>query len=123
MGQCVKKNKAFTLIEVLIALFIIAIALAAAIRATNESIRATTHVRTTTIAHIVAMNILSQIQIGLISLPVSGGPLTGQTKTFDNEWSWIASIEKNTATSEWISVSVSLKNRKMTQVVGYVEKT
>lgn len=118
-----KKNKAFTLIEVLIALFIIAIALAAAIRATNESIRATTHVRTTTIAHIVAMNILSQIQTGLIPLPVSGGPLIGQTKTLGNEWSWIASIEKNTATSEWISVSVSLKNRKVTQVVGYVEKT
>lgn len=120
-----KKNKlkAFTLIEVLIALFIIAIALSAAIRATNESIRATTHVRTTTAAHIVAMNILSQIQVGLIVLSPSSGPLTGQTKMLGQEWSWSVSIEKNTATTTFVSVSVSLKDRNITRVEGYVEKT
>jgi prepilin-type N-terminal cleavage/methylation domain-containing protein len=45
------KSAAFTLIEVLIALLIITIALGAAVRSVNESVRATTHVRNSVAAH------------------------------------------------------------------------
>ena len=75
-----KNSNAFTLIEVLIALFIIAIALAAAIQATNQSVRATRHVRNTTIAHFVAMNVLSEIQVGLLPVPTGDTPTDGKTK-------------------------------------------
>lgn len=117
-----RKSSAFTLIEVLIALFIIAIALAAAIQATNQSVRATMHVRNTTIAHFVAMNILSEIQVGMTPPPTSGSPTNGQTKMLGEEWKWTASEKSENNTEKLIVVTVSQKNNRITEVEGYVEK-
>lgn len=117
-----RNSKAFTLIEVLIALFIIAIALAAAIQATNQSVRTTTHVRNTTLGHFVAMNILSEIQLDLMVPPTSGNPVNGKTKMADEEWQWSAAIKSENKDEQVVAVTVSLKNNRITEVEGYVKK-
>ncbi len=117
-----KNNAAFTLIEVLIALLIIAIALAAAIRATSASIRATIHVRNTTTAHWVGLNILSEIQTGITQLPTLSNQLSGKTRVFKQEWPWTARINPSTQLPgvKQITVTVYLKNRAANTVVGYL---
>lgn len=114
---------AFTLIEVLIALLIIAIALTAAIRATNESIRATIHVRNSMTAHWVGLNILSQMQTGIISSPASGNHVSGKTKMLEQNWNWTAQAESSSQLDNImrITINVSLKDKPITSVVGYVK--
>ena len=118
-----KNNAAFTLIEVLIALLIIAIALAAAIRATNASIRTTIHVRNTITAHWVGLNILSEIQTGLITLPVSSDQISGKTSTLNQTWAWTARADTSSQLPDItrITVTTSLKNHIINSVVGYVK--
>src|SRR3990167_11375749 len=84
------KIAAFTLIEVLVALLIIAIALGAAVCSVNESVRVTRHVRNSVTAHWVGLNILSQIQTGLIAAPTTSNIMHGQVKMLNQEWQWTA---------------------------------
>jgi general secretion pathway protein I len=118
-----KNTAAFTLIEVLIALLIIAIALAAAIQATDASIRTTIHVRNSLAAHWVGLNVLSEIQTGLILLPKSSSQLSGKTSMLEQRWDWTA--RSNTSSQlpdvNQMSVTVSLKNHVINSVVGYVK--
>ncbi|OGT66358.1 MAG: type II secretion system protein GspI [Gammaproteobacteria bacterium RIFCSPHIGHO2_12_FULL_45_9] len=99
---------------------IIAIALAAAMRATTESIRTTRHVRNVTIAHFVAMNILSEIQTDLLPLSSSNNPARGKTNMLGQDWAWSATIQsKNQFNLEQIEVKVRLRDRLITTVTGY----
>lgn len=115
-----KKNAAFTLIEVLIALLIIAIALAAAVRATNQSIRATIHVKNAVTAHWVGLNILSEMQTGIVLPPKPGNQISGKTEMLNQEWNWIAKADSSSPSSNLIqiTVTVSLKNKVMGSVSG-----
>ena len=117
-----KKSRGFTLIEILIAVAIIAIALAAAIRATNQSIRTTRHVRTMTTAHFVAMNILSEIQVGLLAFDHSDEPLHGKSMMMGREWLWAANAQPVDQDTKRVTVVVGLKDRPaLNTVTGYVE--
>lgn len=113
-----KNSRAFTLIEVLIALLIIAIALSAAIRATNASIRTTQRVQNVTVAHFVAMNILSEIQTGIMTLGESNNTLHGETNMLNQQWQWIAVLRDETA----ITVTVSQKKHALNSVTGYIQR-
>jgi general secretion pathway protein I len=116
----VRKQIGFTLIEVLIALMIIAIALAAAVRATTESIRTTRHVRNVTIAHFIAMNVISEIQTNMLPLSESNNPARGKTNMLGQDWTWSATIQsKDQFNLETIAVKVRLKDRVLTMVTGY----
>lgn len=118
-----KKENAFTLIEVLIALLIIAIALAAAIRATNSSIRATIHVRNAVTAHWVGLNILSEMQTHSgVSLPKPGNQVSGETNMLDRHWEWTARAETTAFSAQitQVTVTVRLRNRVINIVTGYV---
>lgn len=110
-----KRHQGFTLIEVLIALLIIAIALAATIRATQQSIRATTRVKNVMTAHFVGMNILSQIQTGILTFGQSSQSLRGDSKMLNREWHWMA-----TQTEGSVTVVVGIKNQHINSVTGYV---
>ena len=114
-------KKGFTLIEVLIALIIIAIALAASIRATNQSVRDTTHVQNTLIAHWVGMNIISEIQIGMMKLPVAGNIKQGHTAMLGREWQWTVENHRSVRLPGVmrIQVVVSMRNHAVSSVVGY----
>lgn len=116
-----KKHDAFTLLEVLIALMIIAIALSAAVYTTHQSIRIATRVRNNTLAHFVAMDTLSEMQVGLASVPTSSSTL-GQTKMGEQEWKWTAKRIDENAFSTEITVFVDYKHHPITEVTGDVEK-
>lgn len=118
--QC--KTSGFTLIEVLIALLIIAIALAAVIKTTNDSVRTSIHVRNTMVAHWVAMNLLSSIHTGTITLPASGHPIYGTSKMLHQSWQWamVADPSIKIVGSERVQVRVGLKNKVITSVSGFI---
>lgn len=118
------KSAAFTLIEVLVALLIIAIALAAAVRSVNESVRVTTHVRNSVAAHWVGLNVLSQIQTGLIIMPTASNVMHGQVKMMNQEWQWTAQASPSPQSSDItkILVTVALKKHVVNEVAGFILK-
>ncbi|MCX7125333.1 MAG: type II secretion system minor pseudopilin GspI [Gammaproteobacteria bacterium] len=118
-----RNSRAFTLIEVLIALMIIAIALGAAIRATNSSIHTTIHVKNTMGAHWVGMNVLSAMQTGITPTPRPGNTSNGKTNLLGQEWHWTAQSEEFSQLPgvTKITVTVRLKNHSITSVTGYIE--
>lgn len=67
LTKTTRQNKGFTLIEVLIALAIIAIALTAIVKASSFNVEDTIHVQNKNIADIMASNVLAQAQLGLIA--------------------------------------------------------
>lgn len=117
-----KKQKAFTLIEVLIALLIIAIALGAAIKATNDSVHSAIHVRNDVTAHWVGLNILSEMQTGIIPISEAGNNASGTVKMLNQEWNWNAkSISSSPIPGlTQITIKVYLRNKLITSVEGYV---
>lgn len=86
------KQFGFTLIEVLIALVILAVALTAVIKATQDNIRGTARVQDRMVAHWVAMNIVAKIQTGILSIPVTDSPETGWQQAFATRWRWQAAV-------------------------------
>ncbi len=62
--------KGFTLIEVLIALVIIAIALFAILRSTEYDVKTTQYLQNKTLANWVAMNAMAKINLGLVTVPI-----------------------------------------------------
>lgn len=117
-----KKQSAFTLIEVLIALMIIAIALAAVIHAMNQSIRVTDKVKEDMAAHWVAMNALSEIQLGMIRMPEEGDPVFGKADMFDNTWQWEALLNTDMTThyAGSVKVIVNRQKKQVTSLSGFV---
>lgn len=80
------KNKlGFTLIEVLIALAILAIALTALLKNSAENIYYTNRIKEKTIKHWVAMQAINKVQMHEISLRI-GLPTTQSIKAFGNTW-------------------------------------
>lgn len=83
-----KKNTGFTLLEVLIALAILAISLSAIILAISENARSVGRLKDRTMAHWVAMDVISGAQINLIPSPGAGRPEIGTSETLGKTWYW-----------------------------------
>jgi general secretion pathway protein I len=111
----------FTLIEVLIALVIIAIALTAVMRSITQSIRVTDHVKSKMAAHWAALNVLSEIQLGLIQPPTDGSPIHGKTNFFNNVYDWKVVDRTGLATSYANAVEITVSHNKHTieTLLGY----
>ena len=87
-----KTSKGFTLIEVLLALAIIAIALTALIKATAQTVASTSRIKDKSIIHWVAMQGVAMIQLGLLS--PSGNQESYQvTKMLGQQWYWKAQLQ------------------------------
>lgn len=81
----------FTLIEVLLALAIIAIALTALLKATASNVANTHRIKEKTISHWIAVQGVSMIQLGL--LPVkSNEEITQVTTLLGQRWYWRAKL-------------------------------
>lgn len=76
----------FTLIEILVALAVIAIALTAIVAETGQHISNTVHMRDRTLAHWVAMNRLNE-QLASNEWP-STGTSNGVIEMAEREWFW-----------------------------------
>jgi general secretion pathway protein I len=80
----------FTLLEILVALTILAIALAAVITMASNQALNTTHLRDKTLAHWVAMNKIAELQLSA-EWPAKGKK-QGDEEMGLHEWHWIRTV-------------------------------
>ena len=87
MTQYARIHKGFTLIEVLLALAIIAISLTALLKATSEDISITDRIKNKSISHWVAMQGVAAVQLGLIKIHLNQ-EATEVTTLLGQKWYW-----------------------------------
>jgi len=84
------RNNGFTLLEILIALAVLAIALAAVLKTSQQQIENLGYLRDQTIAHWVAGNVLNEIRLREQWLSV--GKTQGQVQMADRNWFWTVQV-------------------------------
>lgn len=118
------KSSGFTLIEVLVALAIIAIALGAILSTSGSQARQATYLKQKTIAHWVAMNEITQLQIEK-QWP-STGETKGSTEMANHEWFWVRTIikteDEKARQVEFQVFSDKKYNNNLTRLIGFVGK-
>ncbi len=82
-----KRTLGFTLIEVLLALAVIAISLTALLKATSQNTFFTNRLKDKTIGHFVAMQGVAAIQLGLVQL-TANQESTQTTQMAGRTWYW-----------------------------------
>lgn len=87
-----RRSAGFTLMEVLVALVVVALALGALIKAAGGQGRNAAYLRDRTVAHWVAMNALAEIQLEESWPDI--GELDGEMEMLDRLWQWRAEIEE-----------------------------
>lgn len=104
----VKQDAGFTLVEVLLALAIIAIALTALLKATAQNIENTHRLKEKSVSHWVAMQGINMIQLNLIQVSQSQES-TQATTMLGEKWYWRAKISSTPSNKiQQITISVSL---------------
>ena len=88
----IKNHQGFTLIEVMVALTIIAISLGALLNTSGTQANSATYLKQKTLAHWVAVNELTQIRVARDFPDV--GDKKGSTKMANYEWYWIRTTKK-----------------------------
>ena len=102
------RNDGFTLIEVLIALAILAIALVALIKVAGQSVAEAASVKEKMSAHWVAMNALAKMQTGLIDLNKTTDP-SGDEKMLGAQWHWQAAIQQGSSKVNFVQVKITVQ--------------
>lgn len=116
-----RKQAGFTLIEVLVALIILAIALVAVMKVTHSVVYTTDRVRQQSISRWVAMNVLSEMQIGLQSLPTGQQTVSGEADMLGNEWSWESGIAQGGSDIyERVYINVFSNSKRVGHLEGFV---
>ena len=130
-----KQNKpvsnGFTLIEILVALAIIAIALGALIKASGDHTQSSAYLKQKTLAHYVAMNELTLLQTGKKWPDL--GTEKKQTKMASHEWFWTReTLElpdpvtgQPSQQARQVVFTVFLdenREHKLTKIIGFLEK-
>jgi len=80
------RNAGFTLIEILVALAVIAIAVAAVVAAVSGNIKNEAYIQDRTMAHWVAMNKVAELQV--TKAWPAPGTQHGESLLASQEWSW-----------------------------------
>ena len=96
-------SKGFTLIEVLIALAIIAIALTAIVKASSFNVEDSIHVQNKNAADLMAGNILAEAQLGLVA------PQSNQEKTLMNTKLYWTLTQDTTPDKSVYKITVTIK--------------
>ncbi len=121
---CCQRQHGFTLIEVMVALTIIAISLGALLNTSGTQAYSATYLKQKTLAHWVAVNELTQIRISKTFPGV--GEKKGSTDMANHEWFWIRTTKK-TEDDDARQVTFTLyetKNYKknITSLTGYANR-
>lgn len=122
-----RKRRGFTLIEVLIALVILAIALTAIIKVITDAVKNTNHLKTSMAAHWVAENTLAKLQVGLIKL--SDAPIAGNSFMFQHHYWWqVKPVKQGKANPVYQQVKVLVRYNQHAENVsatlsGFVRST
>ncbi|WP_133135450.1 GspI family T2SS minor pseudopilin variant LspI [Legionella rowbothamii] len=102
-----RKTSGFTLIEVLLALTIIAVALTALLKAIAQNVEHTQRIKEKTISHWVAMQGVAMVQLGLLQINQSQES-TQDTTMLGEHWFWRAKTSTTPIKSiQLITISVS----------------
>lgn len=110
----------FSLIEVLTALAVLAIALSAAVQATGQQARNATHLRDRTLAHWVAMNQAAERRIH--NKWPAPGQFQGEESMGGRTWYWSMSIANTQATAvRRMNISVFQHSNRSTTPVAHLE--
>lgn len=83
--------RGFTLIEVLLALAVIAIALTALLKAASQNVAYTDRLKEKSLQHWIAMNAVRTIQLGMVNL-ITNQESTQTTKMGGKTWYWRAIV-------------------------------
>lgn len=119
--SCKKKLPGFTLIEVLIALVIIAIAMTAVLHAMQQSIVGVSEIRSRFAAHFVVLNVVSSTQVGLIAPPGLNAKKSGSEKMFHTRYTWRMGVARaGSPYYERIFVNVFHGSRRLQHLEGFI---
>ena len=122
--QPTNRIRGFTLIEVMVALTIIAISLGALLSTSGTQANSATYLKQKTLAHWVASNEMTQLMV-LKELPDTGDK-KGSTKMANFEWYWIRTTKKteqdNTKQITYKVYSDKNYQNNLTSLVGYVTR-
>ena len=104
----ISRTDGFTLVEVLVALAILAIALVGLIKAAGQSVAGVNDIKQRMSAHWVAMNALAKMQTGLIDLNKTTEP-SGEAKMLGTSWRWQANAETGNNRVSFVRVKITVK--------------
>lgn len=100
-------NNGFTLIEVLLALAIIAIALTALLKATAQNVYNTQRLKEKSVSHWIAMQAVAMVQLNLVEIPANQ-EVTKITTMLGQRWYWRAKLTATPIKSmQQITIKVS----------------
>ena len=110
MNACLTNKKhGFTLLEVLLALAVIAIALTALLKATAQNVSITQRIKEKSISHWVAMQGITAIQLGIVPIQ-SNQKITKLTTMLGQRWYWRAELTSTPIKSiQQINITLSTK--------------
>jgi general secretion pathway protein I len=119
-----RHNQGFTLIEIMVAVTIIAISLTALLSTSGTQANSVTFLKQKTLAHWVAVNELEQMRIGK-EFPDLGDK-KGSTKMANHEWFWLRTTKK-TENKDAREVTFTLYADKeyqqnLTSLIGYATR-
>jgi general secretion pathway protein I len=122
-GCRTRKNRGFTLIEVMVALAIVAIGMVAVIQAVGQTASNAAYLRDKTVAHWIAMNQLTLMRLGLA--PAAEGKSSGDVEMADQRWKWSAEVTQTpVASMKRIDVAVRYADApddsQLTIVSGFI---
>ena len=119
-----KKNAGFTLIEVMVALTIIAISLGALLSTSGTQANSAAYLKQKTLAHWVAVNELTELRMAK-EFPAPGDE-KGVTTMANNDWYWIRTSVK-TEDENALQVTFTLyldedHTKNITSLTGYATR-
>jgi general secretion pathway protein I len=114
-----KRTLGFTLIEVMIAMMIIAIAFTAILKATEDALSSSTHLQSRIVAHWVAEEILIAAEVGSLILPSENRNLNGVTLMLGQQYQWVVTNQPtNDKDIHQLTVSVTQNQQPLYTLTG-----
>lgn len=119
----INRKKGFTLLEVLIALVIIAISFTAVLHAEMINTHDANYIQDKTAANWVAMNVVNSIQLHLIDAQAPA-TLDNKMEMFGRTWYWQASVDStddDAIDSIKVMVSTSANASPLITITGFMQ--
>lgn len=116
-----KRSSAFTLIEVLVALVILAIALLAGVKAIGSSARSENAVQKRSIAMWVADQLVAEVQLNLLKVS-DNSVQQGSVQMLGESWPWQISVTQANVNGKQININVNdpINHRALAKLTTFV---
>ena len=119
-----RTDRGFTLIEVLVALVIIAVALGAIMSASGSQAQQTAYLKHKTLAHWVAMNEMTKLQLEETWPAI--GEKKGSSSMANTEWFWLRTVKETVGDDarqvEFQVFSSANRKKSLTKLIGAANK-